>query len=124
MISLTEIRERTEKNANLSSDDFGHDCQALLLAESNALQIAAEDVRQLLAEIDRLEHLQSLPRVPSRDNFERIKAERDSLSKECEALRSGIGWARTQTDETNLRNCLKTAWDKADKIRDEREAGE
>lgn len=42
------IEERTEKNASMRSDDFGHDCQKLLEFESQALQIAADDVATLL----------------------------------------------------------------------------
>ena len=44
---IAEVRERTEKNASLRSDDFGHDCQALLVAESSALQVAAGDLDKL-----------------------------------------------------------------------------
>lgn len=42
------VRERTELAANWRSDDFGHDCQELLLAESRALQVAADDFAKLL----------------------------------------------------------------------------
>lgn len=41
---IAEMRARTERNANLRSDDFGHDTQALLVAESEALQVAAYDL--------------------------------------------------------------------------------
>jgi hypothetical protein len=58
---LKEIRARTEKNASLRSDDFGHDTHALLLAESDALQIAADDIAYLLSLCDKqsraIEHL-------------------------------------------------------------------
>ncbi len=50
--TLTEIRQRTERNASLRSDDFGHDCQALLVAESEALQVAANDIEHLLALVE------------------------------------------------------------------------
>lgn len=49
---LAEIRERTERNAGLRSDDFGHDTHALLLAESEALQVAADDIERLLRIVD------------------------------------------------------------------------
>lgn len=49
---LGEIRERTEENANMSSDDFGHDCQELLVAESQALQTASIDIAALLRALE------------------------------------------------------------------------
>ena len=50
---LERIRERTNRNANLTSDDFGHDCQKLLLAESDALQVASADIARLLAALEK-----------------------------------------------------------------------
>lgn len=45
---LAEIHGRTEMAASWRSDDFGHDCQALLEAESNYLQKAADDLARLI----------------------------------------------------------------------------
>ena len=52
---LAEIRERTEKAANWRSDDFGHDTQELLLAESRYLQVAADDIARLLKVVETLD---------------------------------------------------------------------
>ena len=48
------IKERTEKAAAWRSDDFGHDTHALLVAESEALQIAADDIVYLLETVSKL----------------------------------------------------------------------
>lgn len=49
---LTQVKARTELAANWRSDDFGHDCQELLLAESRALQVAADDIARLIAIVE------------------------------------------------------------------------
>lgn len=47
---LKEIEARADAASNMRSDDFGHDTQALLVAESDKLQeIAGTDVPKLLA---------------------------------------------------------------------------
>lgn len=80
-LDLDAIKARTEKNASLRSDDFGHDCQTLLVAESDALQVAADDIASLVDEVERLrsleiDHLQDMRRIQDAER------ERDQLKAE------------------------------------------
>lgn len=50
---LEAVRERTGRAANWRSADFGHDTQALLMAESGALQVAAKDTLLLVEMLER-----------------------------------------------------------------------
>lgn len=49
---LAAIEARTDHNASRCSDDFGHDCQALLVAESGYLQTAADDISDLVRALE------------------------------------------------------------------------
>lgn len=84
-----EVRARTERAASWRSDDFGHDTHALLLAESEALQVAADDITRLLAIVERLERAYRLERefrltretILTRESIaKRIDAEVDKLA--------------------------------------------
>lgn len=45
---LKAIEERKERLTSMTSDQFGHDCDALLSAEAAALFVVAEDLTLLL----------------------------------------------------------------------------
>jgi uncharacterized membrane-anchored protein YjiN (DUF445 family) len=49
---IQEIREEAERFANMRSDDFGHDVEALSRAESQALQVVCERVKNLADSLD------------------------------------------------------------------------
>ena len=44
----------------------------------------------------------------------------ENLKLEIRELRSGIGWGRAQESDQNLRNCLATAWEKANRVMSQR----
>lgn len=53
--ALAKIKERAEKANSMRSDDFGHDCDALLRAESDALHtLAGVDIPALISVIETL----------------------------------------------------------------------
>ena len=79
--TLAEIRSKAEKSASMRSDDFGHDCDALLRAESAALQVVADDLAKALKIIEVMKRLSIVCKI-SEENFKRIeKVDRDTLQK-------------------------------------------
>lgn len=53
MKSLADIKDRIQKWQNWRSEDFGHDCQALLEAESEALGEACDDLTKLINVVEK-----------------------------------------------------------------------
>ncbi len=89
MISKIEI----ERILAWRSDDFGHDCQSLLVAESEALQRIGESHLELYADVERLNSQLSLSNKVATDNHERgyewqVKAE--SLELMAESYRAKL----------------------------------
>lgn len=59
---MKPIRSRVIKLTNMRSDDFGHDCQALLVAESDALEVVGAYAERLIKAVEVLsEGLEKLP---------------------------------------------------------------
>lgn len=53
MTKLTALRREAEKAMNMSSDDFGHNCQALLEAESQELHKQCDVVLKLITALEK-----------------------------------------------------------------------
>jgi hypothetical protein len=77
----SEIRKAAEDARSMSSDDFGHNCQLLLEAESQALQTQCEVVIKLCDALDKA--------IEQRDEVERHQKSRDEMDRDLENILRG-----------------------------------